>query len=248
MTVSGALRAHLIAFAQAVSSESGGELQALLGVAKGAALLEGVGTNANAAVAVVRSTRLLPEAWDRVVACNLCAAASLRAADHAAAFSLTHDALVALIECVPNTVGAWIVRPLLGVAFDADALTKPARAQALREGTREAHEKLLQSLAATYRNAFGSCYSDRTPAIASSRRTGCLSIANLCFKLFFKLNTPRQCSCVAREGEWGSSVHLAPSHDALTTSTPPHSAFLFPSLRPPRLCPSTRAPSPRAPS
>ena len=167
---------------------------------RGVALLQSVGVSVKVAGdASVGSQALaeqfkrsgeLKDGWEQVAACCVCAAAvrGLPGFGEGAAYAQSHAALQYLKECLDNVSGSWIVPSMLHITRECEALCRAV------SWTKLERDKQMEVLVSTLRNLFGACIKDiPTERITDCKRMGCLALANLCFKLYFKLNTPRQC-------------------------------------------------------
>jgi hypothetical protein len=199
------------AFCAAVQREDGAALAALLALDKsssagGADLIRAL-SGASDGRALQRYMQQVPAPWQPVLVAHLQAAAAAAAGRALDAFSRCLDALNGLNEFA-SSCGAWIVRPLHTLAYDANAAHAAAGVEAAAVGQREALAELTKAFIATLRVAWANCYNHRVPRdeMESSRKMGALGITNLLFRLYFAIDQPRQCTFYATSVERAGSM------------------------------------------
>ncbi len=114
------------------------------------------------------------------------------------AFSRAIEAVTAALDRAQDG-DLWVVRPLVRLATGAGQLCKAAEPVATSAGRKEEFDALVDPAFVTaVRSAWNCCFNHRVPkeALHRSRKAGAIPLANMLFKLWFKLNSPRQCKFI----------------------------------------------------
>lgn len=146
---------------------------------------------------ILASTRTIA-GWEGVFAPHLRACVAYNVThEYLNAFTYANESIMALNPHLME-YDKRIVPTVLCMAKEANMLCTLAEKESLQTGRKEVFDEVLKSFISTVRNAFGECFGHRVARemAYSSRKLGSLALANIWFRLQFKVNSPRQCKAI----------------------------------------------------
>jgi len=143
---------------------------------------------------ILASTHTIP-GWEGVFAPHLRACLTYNIThEYLNTFTYMNESLMSLNPHLMD-YDKRIIPALLRMAKEANTVCTLAEKESIQTGRKEVFDEILKSFIATIRKAFSDCFGHRVSKemVYSSRKLGTLALANLTFRLLFKMNSPRQC-------------------------------------------------------